>query len=139
MGSYLRQAERHPRETHIVVATREILVLVIDDDGLRSMLSARLALEGELLATYDGSVDGEGPARLPQEPAILITDDTSVADAGGWFAEAENWGGRILVGAGGSSREGPGNFAIVDRASAVPQICTILQRWRRRAGERDES
>lgn len=110
----------------------DILVLVIRDAGLRSMLSGRLSIEGELVMTYEGPYDARALARLARDPSILVTDDATVARRSAAPAAADPWIGRILIVARRTRSQVNDNLEIVDRATAARDIRLTLERWRER-------
>lgn len=118
----------YPPGVVIDVTFDELLVLIVRDAALRGLLIGQLSLAGEVLVTYDGSLDDTAFDRTARAPAILITDDDTVAGLFGTMAKGDRWRGFIHL-----ADDGPactGKIAAVDRAQATAQIREILALWR---------
>ena len=113
-----------------VVASEELLVLIVRDAALRGALIGHLSLDGELLITYDGPVDDAALDRSARPPAILITDDDDVAALFATLAGGGRWIGFIHL-TDGHAAPAPGEqVACVGRAAAPLRIRETLLRWR---------
>jgi hypothetical protein len=107
----------------------ELLVLIVRDAALRGLLIGQLSLAGEVLVTYDGSLDDRTFDRTARPPAILITDDDIVAGRFEALVTGDRWRGFIhLVDQDGASHGH--RVARVDRAQAAAQIRDTLTAWR---------
>lgn len=107
----------------------ELLVLIVRDAALRGLLIGQLSLAGEVLVTYDGSLDDKALDRTARPPAILITDDDLVAARMVTLADDDRWYGFIHL---ADRYDAPRTrrHARVDRARAGAQICETLAAWR---------
>ncbi len=112
------------------MAPEVLLVLIVRDAALRSMLIGQLSLDGELLVTYDGSLDDEVFDRSARPPAILITDDDGVAAPFDALARGDRWLGFIHLVEEGAMPHAEGKVARVARGDAPLQIRAALARWR---------
>jgi hypothetical protein len=119
----------YPLGTDIDVTFDELLVLIVRDAALRGLLIGQLSLAGEVLVTYDGSLDDTTFDRTARPPVILITDDDAVAARFETLVEGDRWRGFIhLVDEYEASHTH--KMARVDRARATAQICETLAAWR---------
>jgi hypothetical protein len=119
----------YPLGNGIDVTFDELLVLIVRDAALRGLLIGQLSLAGEVLVTYDGSLDDTAFDRIARPPAILITDDAVVAALFEALAEGDRWHGFIHL---SEEYHAPRARKIVrvDRAQAATQICATLATWR---------
>jgi hypothetical protein len=113
------------------VAPRELLVLIVEDVGLRSSLIARLSLAGESLVTLDGDPADPLLARIAPPPAILIIDAETVGQRLEALSEGGRWNGIIVLASEGSEPTGTDQVRIVDRRLALAGITETLASWRR--------
>jgi len=96
------------------MASREVIVLIVRNDALRSALIARLSLQGESLVTLD--VDPQDPVldRIARAK-ILVLDSESLGDQLPSLLDGGQWK-RIII------------LADHARASSSNQVCTIDRR-----------
>ena len=94
------------------MASRELIVLIVRNDGLRSALIARLSLQGESLVTLDAGPQDPVLDRIARAPRILVVDSESLGDQLPSLLDGGEWK-RIIV--------------LADRArdSSSNQVCTI--------------
>ncbi|MES2043740.1 MAG: hypothetical protein V4475_07670 [Pseudomonadota bacterium] len=118
----------YPPGVVIDVTFDELLVLIVREAALRGLLIGQLSLAGEVLVTYDGPLDDTAFDRTARPPAILITDDETVAALFGILARGDRWRGFIHVADCGPTRTD--KVATVDRAQATAQIRETLTMWR---------
>ena len=116
-------------EGRLIVASTELIVLIVGDSGLRSALIARLSLDGESLVTLE--TDPEDPAlrRITPSDSILVTDGDRPDGGLQAMAEGGHWGG-IIVLADAARESGAGRVRILDRKSALVEVGETLTRWR---------
>jgi hypothetical protein len=112
------------------VAPRELLVLIIEDVGLRSSLIARLSLAGESLVTLNGDPADPLLGRIAPPPAILIIDAETVGQRLEALSEGGRWNGIILLTPGAAEPAGMDQVRIVDRRLALAGITETLASWR---------
>src|SRR5438045_3065411 len=74
-----------------LMASGELIVLIVRNDALRSALIARLSLQGESLVTLDVGPQDPVLDRIARAPKILVVDSeslgdqlSSLVDGGGW-------------------------------------------------------
>lgn len=115
----------------MTVASRELLVLIIADVGLRSSLIARLSLAGESLVTLDGDPADPLLDRIAPPPAILIVDAETVGQRLGSLSEGKRWLGIIVLAPEAAAVAGTDQVRIVDRRLALASITESLADWRR--------
>ncbi len=113
------------------MAPRELLVLIIEDVGLRSSLIARLSLAGESLVTLDGDPADPLLRRIAPSPAILIIDAETVGQRLEALSEGERWQGIIVLAPEAAELAGTDQVRIVDRRLALAGITETLDGWRR--------
>ena len=107
----------------------ELLVLIVRDAALRGLLIGQLSIAGEVLVTYDGSLDDKALDRTAPPPAILITDDDLVASRFVALVDGDRWYGFIHL-TDGYDVPCSHRRTRVDRAQAGAQICETLAAWR---------
>lgn len=121
------------------MAPRELLVLIIEDVGLRSSLIARLSLAGESLVTLDGDPADPLLGRIAPPPAILIVDAETVGQQLEVLSEGERWNGIIVLAPEAGEMAGTDRVRIVDRRLALAGITETLANWRRLAADQNVS
>jgi len=94
------------------MASGEVIVLIVRNDGLRSALIARLSLQGESLVTLDADLRDPVLDRIARAPKILVVDSESLGDQLPSLLDGGGWK-RIII--------------LADRArdSSSSQVCTI--------------
>jgi hypothetical protein len=116
-------------EGRLIVASTELIVLIVGDSGLRTALIARLSLDGESLVTLETDPDNPALRRITPSESILVTDvDRLDADLQ-MLAENGHWGG-IIVLADAAREFGAKRVRILDRKSALVEVRETLTRWR---------
>lgn len=119
----------YPPGVGLDVTFDELLVLIVRDAALRGLLIGQLSLAGEVLVTYDGSLDDKALDRTAPPPAILISDDDLVAMRFIALADGDRWSGFIHL-CDTYDAPGPRRFTRVDRSRAGAQIRETLTAWR---------
>jgi hypothetical protein len=116
-------------EGRLIVASTELIVLIVGDSGLRSALIARLSLDGESLVTLE--VDPEDPAleRIAPSQSILVIDGGRLDGRLQVLAESGRWGGIIAL-ADAAAETRMDRVSVLDRKSALVEIRETLRRWR---------
>ncbi|MDB5703939.1 MAG: hypothetical protein JWN66_1055 [Sphingomonas bacterium] len=116
-------------EGRLIVASTELIVLIVGDSGLRSALIARLSLDGESLVTLE--VDPEDPAleRIAPSQSILVIDGSRLDGRLQVLAESGRWGGIIAL-ADAAAETRMDRVSVLDRKSALVEIRETLRRWR---------
>lgn len=122
-----------------VVAQRELLVLIVEDVGLRSSLIARLSLAGESVVTLDGDPADPLLDRIAPPPAILIVDEETIGQRLEALSEGERWNGIIVLASEAVESAGTNQVRIVDRQLALAGITETLASWRRLPGRQGDS
>lgn len=111
------------------MAARELLVLIVRDNGLHSALIARLTLAGESLLTLEGDPGDPALDRVAPASKILIIDSESLGDALQPVLDSERWA-HIIILADHMEHPSPGRVCMVDRREAPAGVARALERWR---------
>jgi hypothetical protein len=123
----------------LVVAPEELLVLIIEDVGLRSSLIARLSLAEESLITFNGDPADPLLGRIAPPPAVLIVDTKTAGQQLQTLSEDERWNGIIVLATEAAETAGTDRVKIVDRLRALESITETLARWRRLPANRSSA
>ncbi|MEO9131000.1 MAG: hypothetical protein ABI240_07305 [Sphingomonas sp.] len=97
------------------MGSRELIVLIVRSDALRSALIARLSLQGESLMTLDVNPQDPVLDRIARAPKILVLDSESLGDQLPSLLDGGQWEHIIIL-------------ADRARASSSNQVCTIDRR-----------
>ena len=112
-----------------------LLVLIVRDAALRGVLIGQLSLDGELLVTFDGSMDDAAFDRSARPPAVLITDDDGVAARFDELAAGDRWCSFLhLCDDVGAAPHSCPRAVRIARSDAPAQIRVALAGWRTREG-----
>jgi hypothetical protein len=112
------------------VPIEELLVLIVREAALRVMLIGQLSLDGEVLVSFDGPVDDAVLERTARAPAILITDDDTLAASFDRFAAGDRWRGLIHLADHRGHPVRDAKVARVARSEAFAHVRDTLQTWR---------
>ena len=110
------------------MASRQLLVLIARDVGLRSALIARLSLAGESLVTLIGDPGDPALDRIAPGPRILIVDLESLGDSLQLLLDHGSWA-HIIILADRAERLSD-RACMVDRRVALAAVGRELTRWR---------
>ncbi|GAA0322933.1 hypothetical protein GCM10009087_36510 [Sphingomonas oligophenolica] len=111
------------------MASRELLVLIARDTGLRSALIARLSLAGESVVTLDGDPGDPVLDRIAPPPKILIVDSESLGDSLQLLLDSRKWV-RIIILADRAEEIVLDRVCAVDRREALSAVGHALMRQR---------
>lgn len=108
---------------------KEVLVLIAADIALRSVLVARLSLQGETVITFDDAVQFLAAKRAAPQPAVLIIEVSGPGEHDRVFAH-HPWD--LILGL-HPPGEATGDGAIVrlEHGDALTRIPEVLADWRR--------
>ena len=112
-----------------LMAARELLVLIVRDNGLHSALIARLSLAGESLLTLEGDPGDPLLDRVAPASKILIIDSESLGDALQSLLDSESWA-HIIILADQIGQSSLGRVCMVDRREALAGVSRALDRLR---------
>lgn len=109
--------------------SRELIVLIVRDLGLRSAMVARLSLEGESLLTLSGDPLNPMVDRVAPLPRILVVDMVSLGDGLANLMADNRWKRIIVL---GTRLDGldPGRACLIDPRDALLGVGRELARWR---------
>jgi hypothetical protein len=110
------------------MASRELIVLIIRNGGLRSALIARLSLQGESLMTLNVNPQDPVLDRMSREPKILVVDTESLGDRLPSLLDGGQWK-RIIILA-DRARESEDTVSTIDRREALVEVGRELARRR---------
>ena len=103
------------------MASRELIVLIMRNHGLRSALIARLSLQGESLVTLDVNPQDPVLDRIAPAPKILVVDTESLGDGLPSLLDGGQWKRIIILG--DHAREaGPDQVCTIDRSEALVEV-----------------
>jgi hypothetical protein len=117
-----------------LVSETLLLVLIVQEAGLRSALAASLSLAGADVLTADDFADPR-LARHRRRPLVLITDEAAVEGFQGGskeLARDPRWLKLVLLSPGAAGPNGDPKLLRLDRASAARTISRLLPEWQRR-------
>jgi hypothetical protein len=119
-----------PIEIGDSVATRELIVLIVRDGGLRSALIARLSLQGESLVTLDADPEDPKVHRIAPAPRILVIDKAVLGERLATVVASNHWRGVIALSEDVEEAEAGDPLCIVPRGQALAGVTEALGRWR---------
>lgn len=122
-----------PIEIGCVVASPELIVLIMRDGGLRSALIARLSLQGESLLTLDTDPDGLLINRVAPSPRILVIDKAALGDRLQALVDGALWQGIIVIDDEAEQAVTGDRLRVVRRARALTGVVETLASWRKLA------
>ena len=111
------------------MASRELIVLIVRGDGLRSALIARLSLQGESLVTLDVSPRDPVLERIARGAKILVVDSESLGDELPSLLDGGRWK-RIIILADHAGENGSSQVRTIDRRDALIGVGRELAQWR---------
>jgi hypothetical protein len=109
---------------------KEVLVLIAGDVGLRSVLVARLSLQGETVITFDDAVQFLAATRLGPRPAVLIIEVSGAGQHDHVFAH-HPWDLILGLHPPGEAAAGDGAIVRLEHGEALIRIPEVLADWRR--------
>jgi hypothetical protein len=102
------------------MTSRELIVLIVRNGGLRSALIARLSLQGENLMTLNVNPQDPVLDRMSREPKILVVDTESLGDRLPSLLDGGRWK-RIIILA-DHARERADTVSTIDRREALVEV-----------------
>jgi len=111
------------------MASRELIVLIVRNDGLRSAVIARLSLQGENLMTLHINPRDPLLDRIARGPKILVVDSESLGDELPSLLDGGQWK-RIIILADRARESGSDQVSTIDRRHAHVEVGRELALWR---------
>jgi len=112
------------------MGSRELIVLIARNDGLRTALIARLSLQGESLVTAEVNPRDPMLDRIARAPRILVVDSESLGDELPSLLDGGQWQ-RIIILADRAREAGSGRVCTIDRRDALVEVERELALGRR--------
>ena len=111
------------------MASKELIVLIVRDVGLRSALIARLSIEGESLVTLNGDPLNPVLDRIAPAPKILVIDTESLGDALQPLLDGEQWECIVIL-ADRAAAMASHRVRMIDRRDALVAVAREFAHWR---------
>ncbi len=112
------------------MTSKELLVLIVRDGGLRSALTARLSLQGESLVTPEADPEAPYTGRGAPAPGILVIDKATLGGRPQAVAASRHWRGVIALADDTEEGDAGDPLSIVRHGQALTGVAETLARWR---------
>lgn len=111
------------------MVSRELIVMIVQDYGLRSLLIGRLSLDGEILVTLNRDPLDPQVARVAAPDSVLIIDVESLGDRLEALLAEDRWS-RIIILSEQVEETGSDRSCMIDPRGGYTAVCAELARWR---------